>query len=96
MRDIGVWCAAGASSRDTDSEYCSYRVAALYSADFVVLLVHGPFVGEVYLNAARYLFVCLFVTNPPSPQRLRWSMASVLPLSTQVRGFTPGRSRQDF
>ena len=28
-----------------------------YSADFVVLL-HGLFVGEVGLNAVRYLFVC--------------------------------------
>ena len=29
-------------------------------------------------------------------KRLRWSRASVLPLSTQVCGFEPGRSRQDF
>ena len=29
-------------------------------------------------------------------RRLRWSRGSVLPLSTQVRGFKPGRSRQDF
>jgi hypothetical protein len=29
-------------------------------------------------------------------KRLRWSKGSVLPLSTQVRGFEPGRSRQDF
>ena len=31
-----------------------------------------------------------------APQRLRWSSGSVLPLSTQVRGFKPGRSHQDF
>ena len=31
-----------------------------------------------------------------SVKRLRWSRGSVLPLSTQVRGFKPGRSRQDF
>ena len=75
-RDIGLWCAAGAASRDTGSEYCSYRVAALYSADFVVLL-HGPFAGEVCLNAVRYLFVssfvCLFVTNPhPKRRKKMW------------------------
>ena len=29
-------------------------------------------------------------------QRLRWSRGSALPLSTQVRGFKPGQSRQDF
>jgi len=29
-------------------------------------------------------------------KRLRWSGGSVLPLSTQVRGFKPGRSRQNF
>jgi hypothetical protein len=29
-------------------------------------------------------------------QQLWWSRGSVLPLSTQVRGFNPGRSRQDF
>ena len=29
-------------------------------------------------------------------KRLRWSRGSVLPLSTQVCGFKPGRSRQDF
>jgi hypothetical protein len=29
-------------------------------------------------------------------KRLRWSRGSVLPLSTQVRGFKTGRSRQDF
>ena len=29
-------------------------------------------------------------------ERLRWSRGSVLPLSTQVRGFKPDRSRQDF
>ena len=29
-------------------------------------------------------------------QRLRWSSGSVLPLSIRVRGFKPGRSRQDF
>jgi len=28
--------------------------------------------------------------------RLRWSRGSVLAFSTQVRGFTPGRSRQIF
>jgi len=28
--------------------------------------------------------------------RLRWSRGSVLPLSTQVRRFKPGRSHQDF
>jgi len=28
--------------------------------------------------------------------RLRWSWGSVLPLSTQVHGFKPGRSHQDF
>jgi hypothetical protein len=28
--------------------------------------------------------------------RLQWSKGSVLILSTQVRGFKPGRSRQDF
>jgi hypothetical protein len=39
--------------------------AAHYSADFVVLL-HGPFVGAVCLNAVRYLLACLFVTKPPS------------------------------
>jgi uncharacterized protein YwbE len=30
------------------------------------------------------------------PQRLRLSRGTVLPLSTQVRGFKHGRSRQDF
>ena len=29
-------------------------------------------------------------------KRFRWSSGSVLPLSTQVRGFKPGRNRQDF
>jgi len=29
-------------------------------------------------------------------KRLQWSRGSVLPLSTQVRGFKPGRSHQDF
>ena len=29
-------------------------------------------------------------------KRLWWSRGSALPLSTQVRGFNPGRSRQDF
>jgi hypothetical protein len=29
-------------------------------------------------------------------KRLRWSRGSVLPLSTQVRGFKSGRSHQDF
>jgi hypothetical protein len=29
-------------------------------------------------------------------KRLRWSRGSVLPLSTRVRGFKPGRSREDF
>jgi hypothetical protein len=29
-------------------------------------------------------------------EQLLWSRGSVLPLSTQVRGFKPGRSRQDF
>jgi hypothetical protein len=29
-------------------------------------------------------------------QRLRWSRGSVLPLSTKVRGFKPGRSRRIF
>jgi len=29
-------------------------------------------------------------------KQLRWSSGSVLPLSTQVRGFKPGRSCQDF
>jgi hypothetical protein len=29
-------------------------------------------------------------------KRLRWSRVSALPLSTQVRGFKLGRSRQDF
>jgi hypothetical protein len=29
-------------------------------------------------------------------QRLRWSRGSLLTLSTQVRGFKPGRNRQDF
>jgi hypothetical protein len=29
-------------------------------------------------------------------QRLWWCRGSVLPLSTQVRGFKPGRSRQHF
>ena len=29
-------------------------------------------------------------------KRLWWSRGSVLPLSTQVCGFKPGRSRQDF
>ena len=29
-------------------------------------------------------------------QRLRWSRGSELPLSTQVRGLKPDRSRQDF
>ena len=32
----------------------------------------------------------------PWHEQLRWSRSSVLPLSTQVRGFKPGRSRQDF
>jgi hypothetical protein len=39
--------------------------------------------------------VTLEMKAPPS-QRRRWSKGSVLPLSTQVRGFKPGRSRQDF
>ena len=29
-------------------------------------------------------------------KRLQWSRGSVLPLSTQVRGFKPGRSLQNF
>jgi len=29
-------------------------------------------------------------------KRLRWSRGSVLPLSTRVHGFKPGRSHQDF
>ena len=29
-------------------------------------------------------------------KRLQWSSGSVLPLSTKVRGFKPGRSHQDF
>ena len=29
-------------------------------------------------------------------KRIRWSMGSVLNLSTQVPGFKPGRNRQDF
>ena len=29
-------------------------------------------------------------------RKYQWSGGSVLPLSTQVRGFKPGRSRQDF
>ena len=35
-------------------------------------------------------------TIPTLYQWLRWSRGSMLPLSTQVRGFKPGRSRQDF
>ena len=29
-------------------------------------------------------------------KRRQWSRGSVLPLSTRVRGFKPGRNRQDF
>ena len=29
-------------------------------------------------------------------QRLQWSRGSALPVSSQFRGFKPGRSRQDF
>jgi hypothetical protein len=39
---------------------------------------------------------CLWVLPRPHHERLRWSRGSMLPLSTQVRGFKPGRSCQDF
>ena len=35
-------------------------------------------------------------TSSSVGKRLWWSGGSVLPLSTQVCGFKPGRSRQDF
>jgi len=37
-----------------------------------------------------------FWHNQAKVERLWWSRVSVLPLSTQVRGFKPGRSHQDF
>ena len=65
------WCAAGAASRHTGSKYCPCRVAAHCSADFVVSL-HGPFVGEVCLNAVRYLFLCLLLTSHPERRKKTW------------------------
>jgi hypothetical protein len=48
----------------------------------------------------REHWFCLFGIgrNRPTPQwkRLWWSWGSALPLSTQVCGFKPGRSCQDF
>jgi hypothetical protein len=40
-------------------------------------------------------FLLQFLLKHPV-KKLRWSRGSVLPLSTQVRGFKPGRSRQYF
>ena len=34
--------------------------------------------------------------KPTQKKRLRWSRGSVLAFGTQVRGFTPGRSRRIF
>ena len=59
------WCAAGGS------KHCSYRVAAHYSADFVVLL-HGPFVGEFCLNAVHYLFLRLLLICHPERRKKMW------------------------
>ena len=40
--------------------------------------------------------ILLWTVPGPRQQRPRWSRDNVPPLSTQVRGFKPGRSRQDF
>jgi len=37
-----------------------------------------------------------FIELQGEVQQLRWSRGSVLPLSTQICGFKPGRSRKDF
>ena len=41
-------------------------------------------------NAAQVILIVI------SSKRLRWSRGSALPLSTQFRGFKPGRNRLDF
>jgi hypothetical protein len=51
-----------------------------------------------WLNRKRYMLhrIMFFVTNVRLRWRLRWSRGSVLAFGTQVRGFTPGRSRRIF
>jgi len=46
--------------------------------------------------ASKLTNITFLMFNQPRTERLRWSRGSVLPLSTQVRGFKPGQSRQDF
>ena len=48
-----------------------------------------------FLNAHSFYSVDEFFTCTDDT-RLRWSRGSVLALSTQVRGFKPGRSRRIF
>jgi hypothetical protein len=49
---------------------------------------NSAFKGLIALKYAIYNMMCR--------KRLRWSRSSVLAFGTQVRGFTPGRSRRIF
>ena len=57
-----------------------------------------PYVATCSAASLYYWYVSLIrdsMTNAQT-QQLWWSRGSVLPLSIQVRGFKPSRSRQDF
>jgi hypothetical protein len=50
---------------------------------------------ETFMEFPHVLVLCAVIAVILSEKRLRWSKGSVLPLGTQVRGFKPGRSRED-
>jgi len=52
--------------------------------------------SHLYKNTLRFVKVRNLHDGKHAYKWLRWPRGSVLPLSTQVHGFHPGRSRQDF
>jgi hypothetical protein len=62
---------------------------------FVLLQSTDTFLGvyhDMKINDRMKAWLHGFLTSAPKP--LRWSRGSVLAFGTQVRGFTPGRSRR--